>query len=197
MLKFESIKEWAINKEKPLYGYVVMEPDKIEGWKENHLDGIMEEDLYEPENESYGLEKYPHVTLLYGIVEEEIDPTVIADMIEQKMEPLTVKISDVDVFENGKFDVVKYNVPVTKELLQYRNMLKDSFKNVQTYSEYKPHITIAYVKPGEGAKYKKKLDNPFKIKLTKGVYTYHKNDGTREEVRKIIDLNKNGWQSSK
>jgi hypothetical protein len=193
MNKFISFKNWLNEqKEEPTYGCVMAEPKKIEGWEENHLAGIDKEDIYEdPNDDSYGLQRNPHLTLLFGVYEDKIDPTVVADMIEQKMKPFTVLISEIDFFERPEegYDVVKYNVPVTKELQNYRNMFKNAFENTQTFSEYRPHITISYVKPGTGKKYKKKINDPFKVYFNKGVYSYHKEDGLKDDlIRKVVNL---------
>jgi len=193
MNKFLSIHQWMNEKKKekdPLYGCVMMEPKKIKGWKENHLDGIEEDDIYE-EGDDYGLEEQPHITILYGIHEDEVDPSVIVDMMEQKMEPVTVSIDEIDIFENEKYDVVKYNVPVTRQLKEYRDMFMNAFENTQTFSGYHPHMTIAYVKPGTGKKYKTKLKEPFNVQFVKGVYSYHKppKDGEEPELtRRIANL---------
>jgi len=192
MKKFQSIQKWLneSKKEEPTYGCVMMDPEKIKDWEKNHLEGILEEDIYEdPSDDSYGLEEEPHITVLYGIHEDEIDPTVIVDMMEQKMEPVVVQISEIDIFENKDYDVVKYNVPVTKQLKKYRDMFIKAFENTQTYPDYHPHMTIAYVKKGTGKKYKKKLDTPFEVRFNKAVYSYHKEDAENEELtRRVVNL---------
>jgi hypothetical protein len=191
IFKFTSIYQW-INEQKSMkqtYGCVMMEPSKIKAWEELHLVGIDEKDLYEKINDdSYGVEHDPHITILYGIVEDSIDPSVIVDMMEQKMKPITVEINEIGVLENEEFDVVKYNVPVTAELKGYRDMFMKSFENKQTFDGYNPHVTIAYVKPGLGKKYKKMLDKPFKIKFNKGVYSYHKKENEPDLVRRVVNL---------
>jgi len=189
--KFTTIKNWLNEQQstEPFYGCVMMDPKKIEGWEEIHLAGIDEKDTYtKPNDDSYGLEYEPHITLVYGIIEDEVDPSVIVDMMEQKLDPISVKISEIDVFENEEYDVVKYNVPVTKELLKYRNMFLESFSNTQKFNDYKPHITIAYCKPRTGNKYKKILNEPFKINFVKGVYSYHKQDGSEDLIRRVVNL---------
>ena len=194
MDKFISINQW-INEQKidePQYGCVMMEPKKIDGWEENHLDGIKEDNVYiKPYDESYGLEYEPHVTILYGIHEDEIDPSVVVDLIEQKFKPVIVTISDIDVFQNDEYDVVVYKVPVTEQLQEYRDLLMESFANTQTFKGYHPHMTIAYVKKGTGKKYKKKLNEPFDVRFVKGVYSYHKDDPDEKEddtVRRVVNL---------
>lgn len=191
--RFQRIHEWLLEQKKeeePLYGCVMMDA-KIDGWEENHLSGIDDDDLYtKPTDDSYGLEENPHVTVLYGIHEDEVDPSVVVDMMEQKMEPLVVKIDTISTFENDEYDVVKYDVPVTDDLKRYREMFMESFENTQTYPDYHPHITIAYVKSGEGKKYAKKLDDPFDVRFSKAVYSYHKKDHKEgdDNVRRVVNL---------
>lgn len=172
----------------PSYGCVMME-SKIKEWEDLHLSGIEEDDLYEvPNDDSYGLEETPHVTIIYGIHEDEVDPEVIAEVIEKNMEPTTVIIDEIGIFEGEEYDVVKYNVPLTEQLQKYRDIFL-KFPNTQTFPDYHPHMTIAYVKPGLGKKYAGKVD-PFEVTFTKGVYSWHEidEDGEEERERKIINL---------
>lgn len=207
--KFISIKKWLneqANVESPTYGCVMLDC-KIPKWEELHTSGIDKKDIYiDPKDDSYGLEDNPHVTVLYGIHEDEIDPEVIMSVIENNMEPVTVTISNISIFENEIFDVVKYDVPDTEQLLKYREMFMKSFTNTQTFPDYHPHITLAYVKPGEGSKYVKELDEPFSVTFDKGVYSFHQEneDGEKESIRKQfvfpksddfeVDLNSDGLE---
>lgn len=192
-MKFQSLIQWLNEQKKevkPLYGCVMMEPKKIKDWEANHLGGIDEKDIYiKPYDDSNGLEEQPHVTILYGIHEDEVDPSVVVDMIEQKFMPAVVQITEIDIFEQDGYDVVKYNVPITDQIKEYRDLIEGSFANTQTY-EYHPHMTIAYVKPGTGKKYKKVLDEPFEVRFSKGVYSYHKEDHEEgdETVRRVVNL---------
>lgn len=199
--KFLTIDNWLLeqkNQEEQVYGCVMMEPNKIKDWKENHLNGIEEDDVFiKPSDDSYGLEENPHITILYGIHEDEIDPSVIVDMMEQKLKPVKVQIKEIDIFENPEYDVVKYNVPVTAQLQTYRDMFMKSFPNTQTFPKYEPHMTIAYVKKGTGKKYKKILDEPFDVLFVKGVYSYHK-DGQKDElIRRVVNLEEKKKEQNK
>lgn len=189
-MKFISLNNW-LNEQKaddPKYGCVMMEA-KIPNWEEYHTAGIEEDDVFiKPLDESYGLESQPHVTIVYGIHEDEIDEETIANVIKENLKPLTVKIEEVDIFEGKEYDVVKYNVPVTPELKKYRALFL-KFPNTQNFPEYRPHMTIAYVKPGTGKKYRRKLREPFKVTFTKGVYSWHDNPADPNELkRKVINL---------
>lgn len=188
METFQSINEW-LNEQKEdekTYGCVMLEA-KVPDWEEMHIGGIDPKDVYtKPYDDSFGLEKTPHVTVIYGIHEDEIDPEIIFDVIQKKMEPLTVTIDKIGIFETDDYDVVKYDVPVVKKLKKFRNLFLKSFPNTQTFPEYHPHVTLAYVKPGEGKKYVKKLEEPFEITFDKGVYSFHEKnkDGEIETVKK-------------
>ena len=61
------------------------------------------------------------------------------------------------MFETDKYDVIKIDVKPNKELLEYRKDLIENTKNTQTYPEYTPHMTVAYVNKGKGSKYIKKI----------------------------------------
>lgn len=184
---FISINEW-INEQKsePVYGCIMMD-SKISNWENDHIGGIDSKDVYiKPNDDSYGLEEIPHITILYGIHEDEIDPEVIMDVVKEDMTPITVTVDNISLFETDKYDVVKYDIPITKELKKFRKMFEDNFPNTQNFKEYKPHMTIAYVKPGTGKKYKKKLEEPFEVTFDKGVYSFHETDedGNIDLIRK-------------
>lgn len=193
-MKFKSFNNWLFEQEnneaekEQTYGCVMMEGN-IPNWEEYHLDGIDEDDVFiKPNDDSYGLETQPHITILYGIHEDEIDPEVVCNVIEKNMKPLKFTITNVDIFEQDEYDVVKYSVPVTPNLKRYRNLFLQ-FPNTQTYPEYNPHITIAYVLPGTGKKYKRELREPFDVTFDKGVYSWHEL-GEDELKRRVINLNK-------
>jgi 2'-5' RNA ligase len=185
---FDSKKSKKKDEEEKTFGCVMMET-KIPDWEEYHTAGIDEEDVYiKPHDKSYGLEEQPHVTVVYGIHEDEIDEETIANVIKENMKPLTVTIDEVDIFEGDEYDVVKYNIPVTDQLMEYRKLFL-KFPNTQSYPDYHPHMTIAYVKPGTGKKYKRKLREPFEVTFTKGVYSWHDNpEDPNEFKRKVINL---------
>jgi len=197
---FVSLKDWLMeqtvkgkkfidNGKRDYYGCVMMDT-KIDDWEEQHLAGIDEDDVHiKPLDDSYGLEKDPHITVLFGIHEDQVDSETIKEVIKHNMKPVTVDIDEVDFFPGEEYDVVKYNVPVTDELLKYRELFS-KFPNTQTFPEYKPHMTIAYVKPGMGKKYKRKLREPFQVTFTKGTYSDHPEGDPENFTRKQIDLEK-------
>lgn len=96
----------------------------------------------------------PHVTLLFGLKE-----TPKAKAVRKALKGVGSiefqpgKVSVFPAAENGgKFDVVK--IEVTSPSLHAANKaLRDAFEYENNHPEYEPHITLAYVKPGYGAKY--------------------------------------------
>jgi len=190
MKKFvsESLNEW-LNEQKeeaPTYGCVMLDTN-MKDWKDVHIGGIDPGDVFvKPLDQSFGLEENPHMTVIYGIHEDSVDPEQIMSVIEENMEDVTVEISKISIFENGEYDVVKYDIPVTEQLLAYRKMFENNFENTQSFPDYHPHMTIAYVKPGMGKKYVSDLDEPFEVTFNKGVYSFHEKDedGNIEIIRK-------------
>ncbi|HUT79860.1 MAG TPA: 2'-5' RNA ligase family protein [Candidatus Bathyarchaeia archaeon] len=183
MENFISLNEW-LNEQKsePTYGCVMMDA-KIPDWNDKHAAGIDPKDVYiKPYDESYGIEDNPHVTVIYGIHEDEIDPEIIHDVIQNEMKPVTVTIDNISMFPGEEYEVVKYDVPVTDQLKKYRERFEKNFPNTQKFPEYHPHMTLAYVKPGQGQKYVKQLEEPFEVTFDKGVYSFHDDEG--ESVRK-------------
>lgn len=169
MSSFISFKNWLLerNNDNLDYGCLMLYAD-VPNWKDK-ISIIDKDDVYEKDDD-YGYEKDPHVTIIYGFHESEIDKNEMYDKIKDIIKPIEVTINKIDIFESEDYDVVKFDVPVTKELKEYRKeFLK--FPNTQTYKEYHPHITIAYVKKGEGKKYVQKI-KPFKVKFNRAVYSY-------------------------
>lgn len=114
-------------------------------------------DVYFGDNiEQYGLENESHVTLLYGITEnnnfEDIEYCVSKINIEE------INVKDISCFENEQFDVLKFDVD-RSILEQYNNFFKTELDHVESQYDYNPHITIAYLNPGLGGFYKNILSN--------------------------------------
>ena len=110
------------------------------------------EDVYEVEGDrSYGIQDNPHVTILYGL-HSSVSPEDLKEVLDRFDGDLKVRIAGIGIFENEEFDVVKLNVVPDGGLQQLHDMVSE-LPNSDQYPEYKPHITIAYVKKGSGKKY--------------------------------------------
>jgi phage portal protein BeeE/2'-5' RNA ligase len=87
----------------------------------------------------------PHITLLYGLLEngnvwkDKVDTVLKGWKIE------TATIDKVDFFDTPDSYAVIAHIKVTPELIDGHERLT-LLPHIQTFSEYKPHMTLAYVK---------------------------------------------------
>jgi len=139
---------------------------KINNWTELQQKLIDTKDIYYDKYGEFGLEDTPHITILYGLH----DNTDI-----EALKKLTIPIGDIyieigniDIFETDNFDVVKFNIE-SDQLNELNVILRDNFDYTTEYNDYKPHMTISYVKPGRGKTYKRELN---KIKMRPYRYRY-------------------------
>jgi hypothetical protein len=108
---------------------------------------IADEDLAED-----GREKEPHVTVKYGL--HTADAAKVRDVVSG-FRPLTIRFGRSSLFppkEGGVYVVVKVDID-SKELRLLNRLLGNCLECTDTHPTYKPHITLAYVKPGKGQKY--------------------------------------------
>lgn len=113
-------------------------------------ESIDPDDVYvEEEDRSYGLEKDPHVTLLYGF-----HKNVDGDTIRKICESHTfgdIKLHTISHFENPKFDVLKFDVDGNS--LHECNKDLSKLPHTTDFPDYHPHATIGYLKRGTAKKY--------------------------------------------
>ena len=181
-------------------GCVMIEVD-VKNWKEI-CSYIQPEDVYyDPQDPTYGIQENPHVTLFYGF-HKEVTTEQVSDIIDDVMyewrnqgledfdyndvsdriaiehasdKPIEIEIDGIDIFENEKFDVVKFNV-VKTDILQKLFDALSKLPNSNEYPDYKPHMTIAYVKSGTGKKYVKPV---YKHKFESNTLCYSKPNGEK------------------
>jgi len=127
---------------------------------------VNDEDVTVDEKGGKGREMEPHITVLYGLLDSKPSP-----MLEQVFEhtaPFDIKLGPCSLFKNGEHDVLKMDV-----ISPFLRALNRNICSVVTYEndfpDYKPHVTIAYVRPGtcdrlEGAS---PWDDPVKLGVTK------------------------------
>jgi hypothetical protein len=108
---------------------------------------IPPEILYtDPEDPTYGYDKEPHVTIKYGFV-PDLPRSEIAKILKG-ISPFDVYLTGLTQFNNDKFDVVKFDVDKNNETLMELRRRCDQYPNVDSYPDYHPHMTLAYVKKG-------------------------------------------------
>jgi 2'-5' RNA ligase len=134
---------------------------------------IPDDQIYEdPSNPSLGRELETHITVKYGLTTEDAE-----DVIKVlPKETIKVKLGKVSLFENDEkeYDVVKVDVE-SDQLHKMHEALSD-LPNEDENPEYIPHMTIAYVKKGEGKQYEGKDDL----------------EGTEFEVKEVTFKDKKG-----
>lgn len=113
------------------------------------LKEIDPEDSFDPDN--HGLERYPHVTLIYGIHDWDEPDWRVLDIV-RGFEPVKVRLAGISLFKNPQFDVVKFDVE-GERLSAMNRALSDNLQCTIKFPEYHAHATIAYVKPGAGERY--------------------------------------------
>lgn len=118
---------------------------------------IEKEDLQDGDYKS--LETEQHTSILYGLRDDvSIDDIKKLVLPLENYETICYKLS---LFENEKFDVLKMTAH-NDSLFKTNEKIRDNCEYKNDYPDYKPHITIAYLKPGAGKKY---LEKKFKKKI--------------------------------
>jgi 2'-5' RNA ligase len=97
----------------------------------------------------YGIEDDPHITVLWGIYTKDIRK--IRKILEGHRGG-KVKLGQIGMFESEDYDVLKVNI-ISQPLHRLHNALKENIKNADIRPSYNPHLTLAYLKCGNGEKY--------------------------------------------
>ena len=115
------------------------------------IQGRIDKDkLYDGEDEpgwvENGIQKLFHITVLFGVNDNVKDEV---KKVFDKYKPVHIETTGVEYFDtNPDFDVAIVKCK-SEELTKIHDELKDTLENEETYPNYNPHITIAYLKKGE------------------------------------------------
>lgn len=155
------------------YGCVMVEVP-VSNWNEitSYIDP---EDVYTGGDDTHGIQEFPHLTLLYGL-HKEVTPEMVKSVFEGFTKDINIEVNGIDIFENKDYDVVKFNVNPDGALQELHDKLSE-FPNSNDFPDYKPHITIAYVKSGTGKKYVKP-DYKYEVKNVNHI-TYSMANGNK------------------
>lgn len=140
---------------------------------------IPDSELYTVEGDrSYGREEESHITVLYGL--DTTNQQEVRNIVESS-NPIEVTLGKISIFENEDYDVVKVDVS-GEQLNELNSRLDESLDTPgKTFDTYEPHITIAYVKSGEGQKYVG--NNSFEGQtLTLNELTFSSKDGNKTTI---------------
>lgn len=97
-----------------------------------------------------GLETRPHITVKYGL--HTAEAADLAPILSGEG-PATAKVEGIEIFENDTKDVVVLRVS-SPDLDRLNKTIGKNLEVTDTYPDYKPHITLGYVKKGTGQKYR-------------------------------------------
>jgi len=150
--KIQEQKNNSQNNVKYEYGCVMLMLDiDLTHWN-NIIPQIKDEDVYNDEQDNYGIEQEPHITLLFGLVPSEISTTQINEIINEFNFP-NIYLEKIDAFKNDKYDVLKFNIDDKDGTLTQINKKLSEFPNENEYPNYNPHVTIGYLKSGKASEY--------------------------------------------
>lgn len=96
-----------------------------------------------------GLENEPHCTVLYGLHTQKFSD--VTDKVTLK--PCKFKFKNISLFQNGKYDVLKFDIESDDLMKLNREVSKLPFTS--NFPKYHPHATIGYLKSGYGKFYTK------------------------------------------
>ena len=102
-----------------------------------------------------GIEDEPHVTVLYGITTD--DAEAVKKVVEN-FGAIRFKFGRLSLFTNPRADILKVDIE-SADLQRLHRKIKENLPVKMTHSTYKPHATIAFLKPGAGRKYLKYRDS--------------------------------------
>jgi len=138
------------------------------------------EDIYEGDG-GYGLEHDPHVTVLFGFHDDKVDVKELKRCVKNIMgkRPLGFTFGAASIFDNPNYDVLKFDINDTTGILTELNgVLKNEYENTNSYPNYHPHATIAYIKKGEGQRYADLINaSDFKMEVNPDKMVYSKPPG--------------------
>jgi 2'-5' RNA ligase len=141
--------EFILEKNRTLLNCIMIKLD-LKNW-DNITSFINKDDLYKPEDPTFGIQKKPHVTLLYPVyVYKKSEVFKVLDEILDN--PISFEILGIDYFKSSYYDVLKFTIKPNDYLNKIHNHLNKNIKNGNKF-DFNPHITIAYLKPGSAQKY--------------------------------------------
>lgn len=114
---------------------------------------------------SDGCDKDPHVTLAYGLDAKQNPKQVERVLADSKA--VKIKLGPLSAFKHDDQTVLKFDI-ISPQLKALNAKVKSGIKLPgNSYSVFKPHITVAYCKPGTQVSKYKKLETGLRGKTQK------------------------------
>jgi len=122
--------------------------DNAISWGWDHVPN--ESVFLDPKDPGFGREDDPHITLIYGIHTDNLKE--VSDLFTEEKE-FECKLGKIDLFtKSDKFDVLILGVEC-EELHRLNRKMRRSLEATESYPVYVPHVTICYMRKGEGRQY--------------------------------------------
>lgn len=102
---------------------------------------IPDEAIYDDGSGEHGREQEPHVTVKYGIHTD--DGEEVAAVLAGAGE-VRATLGKMTAFENEKYSVLKIDIE-SPDLHRLNALVSDSLEVTDTFPDYHPHLTIAYL----------------------------------------------------
>lgn len=112
-------------------------------------EAIPDREIYDNAEKEFGRESKPHITVLFGLKKQ--NPTQVKKLVKDFGE-ITIQFGKTSIFASKEYDVLKVEVK-SKDMHRLNKLLTDNVEYKNDHPQYKPHLTIAYLKKGEGKKY--------------------------------------------
>jgi len=125
------------------------------------------------------LESEPHVTVRWGLEEDDVD---LVKALVMDFGPIAVRLGKTSIFpasESGKGDVVK--IDVESPALHRLHKLLARLPHTSTHKAFHPHLTLSYAMAGCGGKYVG-MDDLAGDEFTVSHLTFSERSGRRHDV---------------
>lgn len=147
----------------------------IKNW-EQITNTVKKDDIFD--EEGFGIEEVPHITVLFGFIPEKTNPKDVEKVVKKHLkdkQKIKIKLKAISLFENKDKEVLKFDVE-SEDLQSLNKILRKEFEYKSDYPDYHPHMTIAYLNPGTGKKYVKELKKPIEFESGNFSYSYPPNE---------------------
>lgn len=159
------------------YGCLMLDMPKEKDTLIKHFveETIDKDNLYYSKEFDYvqGIPKNFHITVKFGLY--EMDESKLKDFYK----PIVIEFGPIIKFKQLEYDVLVVEL-ISDDLMNLNKEICKNFKNYTTF-EYKPHMTLAYVKQGAHddlvGKYIFESDEDKYLELSKYLYTPPKMEG--------------------
>lgn len=102
------------------------------------------------DNRLLGIEDELHITILYGIHDDEVIPKQLLESID--LNNISFDIKEFSLFEAESYDVLKLTIE-SESLISLNQFLRTMYNYTNKYPDYKAHLTLGYLRKGLGKIY--------------------------------------------